>query len=86
MTDSGDLCHHLDSIGEVTKEELIQKSKGTCQSCGVGGPNLWACLQCDCSYVGCGESYSDHSTIHAQAKKTQSDGKLDHIQGVVLCL
>ncbi|XP_059406565.1 ubiquitin carboxyl-terminal hydrolase 20 isoform X2 [Carassius carassius] len=69
MTDSGDLCHHLDSIGEVTKEELIQKSKGTCQSCGVGGPNLWACLQCDCSYVGCGESYSDHSTIHAQAKK-----------------
>ncbi|NP_957281.2 ubiquitin carboxyl-terminal hydrolase 20 [Danio rerio] len=69
MTDSGDLCPHLDSIGEVTKEELIQKSKGTCQSCGVGGPNLWACLQCDCPYVGCGESYSDHSTIHAQAKK-----------------
>uniref|UniRef100_A0A673J8S8 UBP-type domain-containing protein n=1 Tax=Sinocyclocheilus rhinocerous TaxID=307959 RepID=A0A673J8S8_9TELE len=66
MTDNGDLCPHLDSIGEVTKEELIQKSKGTCQSCGVGGPNLWACLQCDCPYVGCGESYSDHSTIHAQ--------------------
>ncbi|KAI7813347.1 ubiquitin carboxyl-terminal hydrolase 20 [Triplophysa rosa] len=69
MTDSGDLCPHLDCIGEVTKEELTQKSKGTCQSCGVGGPNLWACLQCDCHYVGCGESYSDHSTIHAQAKK-----------------
>uniref|UniRef100_A0A672RRW2 Ubiquitin carboxyl-terminal hydrolase n=1 Tax=Sinocyclocheilus grahami TaxID=75366 RepID=A0A672RRW2_SINGR len=68
MTDSGDLCPHLDFIGEVTKEELIQKSKskGTCQSCGVGGPNLWACLQCDCPYVGCGESHSDHSTIHAQ--------------------
>uniref|UniRef100_A0A671QWH0 Ubiquitin carboxyl-terminal hydrolase n=1 Tax=Sinocyclocheilus anshuiensis TaxID=1608454 RepID=A0A671QWH0_9TELE len=105
MTDNGDLCPHLDSIGEVTKEELIQKSKGTCQSCGVGGPNLWACLQCDCPYVGCGESYSDHSTIHAQllcisvslillymcasfiffpGQKTQSDSKLDHIQGVVL--
>uniref|UniRef100_A0A8C1HUZ0 Ubiquitin carboxyl-terminal hydrolase n=1 Tax=Cyprinus carpio carpio TaxID=630221 RepID=A0A8C1HUZ0_CYPCA len=95
MTDSGDLCHHLDSIGEVTKEELIQKSKGTCQSCGVGGPNLWACLQFDCPYVGCGESYSDHSTIHAQVtflfiqlftpfsgQKTQSDSKLDHIQGL----
>ncbi len=27
MTDSEDLCHHLDSIGEITKEELIQKSK-----------------------------------------------------------
>ncbi|KAI4883540.1 hypothetical protein NFI96_032196 [Prochilodus magdalenae] len=69
MTDSGDVCPHLDSIGEVTKDELLQKSKGTCQSCGVGGPNLWACLQCDCPYVGCGESYSDHSTTHAQAKK-----------------
>ncbi|XP_030634620.1 ubiquitin carboxyl-terminal hydrolase 20 [Chanos chanos] len=69
MAENGDVCPHLDSIGEVTKEDLLQKSKGTCQSCGVGGPNLWACLQCDCSYVGCGESYSDHSTIHAQAKK-----------------
>uniref|UniRef100_A0A672HYP4 Ubiquitin carboxyl-terminal hydrolase n=1 Tax=Salarias fasciatus TaxID=181472 RepID=A0A672HYP4_SALFA len=64
-----DACPHLDSIGEVTKEDLIQKSKGTCQSCGAGGPNLWACLQNDCPYVGCGESYSDHSTLHAQAKK-----------------
>uniref|UniRef100_A0A8C6ULW6 Ubiquitin carboxyl-terminal hydrolase n=1 Tax=Neogobius melanostomus TaxID=47308 RepID=A0A8C6ULW6_9GOBI len=26
-------------------------------------------LQNDCSYIGCGESYSDHSTLHAQAKK-----------------
>uniref|UniRef100_A0A668AFX7 Ubiquitin carboxyl-terminal hydrolase n=1 Tax=Myripristis murdjan TaxID=586833 RepID=A0A668AFX7_9TELE len=25
--------------------------------------------QSDCPYVGCGESYSDHSTLHAQAKK-----------------
>ncbi|XP_051268467.1 ubiquitin carboxyl-terminal hydrolase 20 isoform X1 [Dicentrarchus labrax] len=64
-----DLCPHLDSIGEVTKEDLLQKSKGTCQSCGAGGPNLWACLQNDCPYVGCGESYSDHSTLHSQAKK-----------------
>ncbi|XP_076139813.1 ubiquitin carboxyl-terminal hydrolase 20 [Alosa pseudoharengus] len=69
MADNGEVCPHLDCIGEVTKEELLHKSKGTCQSCGVGGPNLWACLQCDCPYVGCGESYSDHSTIHAQAKK-----------------
>uniref|UniRef100_A0A3B3DFL4 Ubiquitin carboxyl-terminal hydrolase 20 n=1 Tax=Oryzias melastigma TaxID=30732 RepID=A0A3B3DFL4_ORYME len=64
-----DVCPHLDSIGEVTKDDLLQKSKGTCQSCGAGGPNLWACLQSDCPYVGCGESYSDHSTLHAQAKK-----------------
>ncbi|XP_012695322.2 ubiquitin carboxyl-terminal hydrolase 20 isoform X2 [Clupea harengus] len=69
MADICEACPHLDCIGEVTKEELLHKSKGTCQSCGVGGPNLWACLQCDCHYVGCGESFSDHSTIHAQAKK-----------------
>uniref|UniRef100_A0A674DKQ2 Ubiquitin carboxyl-terminal hydrolase n=1 Tax=Salmo trutta TaxID=8032 RepID=A0A674DKQ2_SALTR len=35
--------------------------------CGVGGPNLWACLECQ--YVGCGETFSDHSTLHAQANK-----------------
>ncbi|XP_057578384.1 ubiquitin carboxyl-terminal hydrolase 20 isoform X1 [Hippopotamus amphibius kiboko] len=69
MGDSRDLCPHLDSIGEVTKEDLLLKSKGTCQSCGVAGPNLWACLQVACSYVGCGESFADHSTIHAQVKK-----------------
>ncbi|KAL3041968.1 hypothetical protein OYC64_020021 [Pagothenia borchgrevinki] len=64
-----EMCPHLDSIGEVTKEDLLEKSKGTCQSCGAGGPNLWACLQSDCQYVGCGESFSDHSTLHAQAEK-----------------
>ncbi|XP_073761727.1 ubiquitin carboxyl-terminal hydrolase 20 isoform X5 [Callorhinus ursinus] len=69
MGDSKDLCPHLDSIGEVTKEDLLFKSKGVCQSCGVPGPNLWACLQVSCPYVGCGESFADHSTIHAQVKK-----------------
>lgn len=69
MGDSRGLCPHLDSIGEVTKDDLLLKSKGTCQSCGVTGPNLWACLQVACPYVGCGESFADHSTLHAQAKK-----------------
>lgn len=64
-----DVCPHLDCIGDLTKDDLLEKSKSTCQSCGAGGPNLWACLQNDCSYIGCGESYSDHSTLHAQAKK-----------------
>uniref|UniRef100_A0A8C7NMA6 Ubiquitin carboxyl-terminal hydrolase n=1 Tax=Oncorhynchus mykiss TaxID=8022 RepID=A0A8C7NMA6_ONCMY len=45
MSDLGDICPHLESIGEVTKEDLLQKSKGTCQLCVAGGPNLWACLQ-----------------------------------------
>ncbi|KAH0615409.1 hypothetical protein JD844_004609 [Phrynosoma platyrhinos] len=51
MGDLRDICPHLDSIGEVTKEDLLLKSK-------VG-----------CPYVGCGESFADHSTLHAQAKK-----------------
>ncbi|XP_020485183.1 ubiquitin carboxyl-terminal hydrolase 33 isoform X1 [Labrus bergylta] len=59
-------CPHLDSVGEITKEELIQKSHGHCQDCKVGGPNLWACLENGCSYVGCGESHTDHSTVHSQ--------------------
>ncbi|XP_055007804.1 ubiquitin carboxyl-terminal hydrolase 33 isoform X3 [Boleophthalmus pectinirostris] len=59
-------CPHLDCVGEITKEELIQKSHGQCQDCEVGGPNLWACLENGCSYVGCGESHSDHSTVHSQ--------------------
>ncbi|XP_036185264.1 ubiquitin carboxyl-terminal hydrolase 20 isoform X2 [Myotis myotis] len=51
MGDSRDLCPHLDSIGEVTKDDLLLKSKVACP------------------YVGCGESFADHSTIHAQAQK-----------------
>ncbi|KAI4810092.1 hypothetical protein KUCAC02_018942, partial [Chaenocephalus aceratus] len=46
--------------------ELIQKSHGQCQDCKVGGPNLWACLENGCAYVGCGESHTDHSTVHSQ--------------------
>ncbi|XP_051989437.1 LOW QUALITY PROTEIN: ubiquitin carboxyl-terminal hydrolase 33 [Xyrauchen texanus] len=59
-------CPHLECVGEITKEELIQKSHGQCQDCKVWGPNLWACLENGCSYVGCGESHEDHSTIHSQ--------------------
>nr|XP_020824225.1 LOW QUALITY PROTEIN: ubiquitin carboxyl-terminal hydrolase 33 [Phascolarctos cinereus] len=62
-------CPHLESVGEITKENLIQKSLGTCQDCKVRGPNLWACLENRCAYVGCGESYVDHSTIHSQKTK-----------------
>ncbi|KAB5579779.1 hypothetical protein PHYPO_G00198900 [Pangasianodon hypophthalmus] len=59
-------CPHLECVGEITKEELIQKSHGQCQDCRVGGPNLWACLENGCAYVGCGESHADHSTVHSQ--------------------
>ncbi|MEQ2301284.1 Ubiquitin carboxyl-terminal hydrolase 33 [Ameca splendens] len=59
-------CPHLDCVGEITKEELIEKSHGQCQDCKVRGPNLWACLENGCAYVGCGESHADHSTVHSQ--------------------
>ncbi|XP_014345663.1 ubiquitin carboxyl-terminal hydrolase 33 isoform X1 [Latimeria chalumnae] len=59
-------CPHLEFVGEITKEELIEKSHGACQDCKVKGPNLWACLENGCSYVGCGESHRDHSTLHSQ--------------------
>ncbi|XP_061587793.1 ubiquitin carboxyl-terminal hydrolase 33 isoform X2 [Cololabis saira] len=59
-------CPHLDCVGEITKDELIQKSHGQCQDCKVRGPNLWACLENGCAYVGCGESHADHSTVHSQ--------------------
>ncbi|XP_072275606.1 ubiquitin carboxyl-terminal hydrolase 33 isoform X2 [Pyxicephalus adspersus] len=62
-------CPHLESVGEVTKEELIQKSHGSCLDCKVRGPNLWACLENGCSYIGCGESHVDHSTTHSQDTK-----------------
>uniref|UniRef100_A0A8C7HQN4 Ubiquitin carboxyl-terminal hydrolase 33 n=1 Tax=Oncorhynchus kisutch TaxID=8019 RepID=A0A8C7HQN4_ONCKI len=59
-------CPHLECVGEITKDELIHKSHGQCQDCKVGGPNLWACLENTCAYVGCGESHADHSTVHSQ--------------------
>ncbi|XP_038166820.1 ubiquitin carboxyl-terminal hydrolase 33 isoform X3 [Arvicola amphibius] len=69
MTTFRNHCPHLDSVGEITKEDLIQKSHGACQDCKVRGPNLWACLENRCSYVGCGESQVDHSTMHSQETK-----------------
>ncbi|KAF5928144.1 hypothetical protein HPG69_011107 [Diceros bicornis minor] len=75
MGDCRDLCPHLDSIGEVTKEDLLLKSKGTLACCTgtvlLASPNPLPSLspQVACPYVGCGESFADHSTIHAQAKK-----------------
>ncbi|ETE70111.1 Ubiquitin carboxyl-terminal hydrolase 33, partial [Ophiophagus hannah] len=44
-------CSHLESVGEITKEDLIHKSHNRC------------------SYVGCGESHIDHSTIHSEETK-----------------
>uniref|UniRef100_A0A672I420 Ubiquitin carboxyl-terminal hydrolase n=1 Tax=Salarias fasciatus TaxID=181472 RepID=A0A672I420_SALFA len=47
-------CPHLDCVGEITKEELIQKS------------HVSDLRSNGCAYVGCGESHTDHSTVHSQ--------------------
>lgn len=45
MGDTRDLCPHLDSIGEVTKEDLLLKSKVEGQSSGTGAqPRAVMCL------------------------------------------
>uniref|UniRef100_A0A8C5C6D7 Ubiquitin carboxyl-terminal hydrolase n=1 Tax=Gadus morhua TaxID=8049 RepID=A0A8C5C6D7_GADMO len=67
-------CPHLECVGEITKEELIQKSHVSRLSCGEvfsNSPSLCLCalvlrLQNGCVYVGCGESHADHSTVHSQ--------------------
>uniref|UniRef100_A0A8C7K7I2 Ubiquitin carboxyl-terminal hydrolase n=1 Tax=Oncorhynchus kisutch TaxID=8019 RepID=A0A8C7K7I2_ONCKI len=64
MSDQGDICPHLNSIGEVTKEELLQKSKVS-----MNGFKSDCVKLLECQYVGCGETFSDHSTLHAQANK-----------------
>uniref|UniRef100_A0A8B9H901 Ubiquitin carboxyl-terminal hydrolase n=1 Tax=Astyanax mexicanus TaxID=7994 RepID=A0A8B9H901_ASTMX len=56
-----DFCYKSDKIIIFFISQL-----GQCQDCKVGGPNLWACLENGCSYVGCGESHADHSTVHSQ--------------------
>uniref|UniRef100_A0A8L0DSG9 Ubiquitin carboxyl-terminal hydrolase n=1 Tax=Oncorhynchus mykiss TaxID=8022 RepID=A0A8L0DSG9_ONCMY len=52
-------CPHLQCVGEITKEELILKSH-------VSTPVLTLTRLNGCVYVGCGESHTDHSTIHSQ--------------------
>uniref|UniRef100_A0A8C7N003 Ubiquitin carboxyl-terminal hydrolase n=1 Tax=Oncorhynchus kisutch TaxID=8019 RepID=A0A8C7N003_ONCKI len=52
-------CPHLQCVGEITKEELILKSH-------VSPPVLTLTSLNGCVYVGCGESHTDHSTIHSQ--------------------
>uniref|UniRef100_A0A673IX48 Ubiquitin carboxyl-terminal hydrolase n=1 Tax=Sinocyclocheilus rhinocerous TaxID=307959 RepID=A0A673IX48_9TELE len=63
-------CPHLECVGEITKEELIQKSHvSPYQEDPVSSYNFISCIsfiQNGCSYVGCGESHADHSTFHSQ--------------------
>lgn len=60
-------CPHVTTVGDFTKEDIARKQEQwRCESCGASGPSLWACLYRDCLYVGCGEAFKDHSTLHFQ--------------------
>lgn len=58
-------CPHVTTVGDFTKEDIARKQE-RCEACGASGPSLWACLYRDCLYVGCGEAFKDHSTLHFQ--------------------
>uniref|UniRef100_A0A8W8LFE3 Ubiquitin carboxyl-terminal hydrolase n=1 Tax=Magallana gigas TaxID=29159 RepID=A0A8W8LFE3_MAGGI len=60
-------CPHVNVVDSVTWEELRRKQQGpvSCFTCKVSTSNLWLCLVGSCQYVGCGESYSDHSSAHS---------------------
>lgn len=61
-------CPHVTTVGDFTKEDIARKQEQwRCESCGASGPSLWACLYRDCLYVGCGEAFKDHSTLHFQS-------------------
>ncbi|KAK5919887.1 hypothetical protein CgunFtcFv8_023747 [Champsocephalus gunnari] len=79
-------CPHLDCVGEITKEELIQKSHGQCQDCKVGGPNLWACLENGCAYVGLRRVSHRPQHCALTGDETQPHREPDHAQSVVLRL
>lgn len=36
-------------------------------------PPLFVSLQNGCAYVGCGESHTDHSTVHSQVRRVGSE-------------
>lgn len=61
-------CPHVNVVDSVTWEELRRKQQGpaSCFTCKVSTSNLWLCLVGSCQYVGCGESYSDHSSAHSE--------------------
>ncbi|XP_061184223.1 ubiquitin carboxyl-terminal hydrolase 20-like [Saccostrea echinata] len=61
-------CPHVKVVDSVTWEELRRKQQDctTCVTCKVNTSNLWLCLVGSCQYVGCGESYSDHSSTHTE--------------------
>ncbi|XP_022106308.1 ubiquitin carboxyl-terminal hydrolase 20-like [Acanthaster planci] len=59
-------CPHAVRTALFHEEDLRQRSQGCCNSCDAVGPNLWMCLTENCGYVGCGESFHDHSSEHSK--------------------
>uniref|UniRef100_D6RES0 Ubiquitin specific peptidase 33 n=1 Tax=Mus musculus TaxID=10090 RepID=D6RES0_MOUSE len=84
MTTFRNHCPHLDSVGEITKEDLIQKSLGACQDCKVRGPNLWACLEVLLCWLRGVASGPQHHTLAGD--KALSNCEPHHSSSMVLCL
>ncbi|KAL4219204.1 Ubiquitin carboxyl-terminal hydrolase 20 [Mactra antiquata] len=60
-------CLHVPQIGPVSWDSIKKAQKNEiCDTCEIRAPYLWRCLIGTCSYIGCGESIRDHSSLHAQ--------------------
>ncbi|GFR01005.1 ubiquitin carboxyl-terminal hydrolase 20 [Trichonephila clavata] len=65
-------CIHIGTVGDYTKEDIIEKQDSTCDTCNKDGPYLWVCLHRDCLYVGCNESGNNHCVKHFQKNNEHS--------------
>ncbi|XP_077284593.1 ubiquitin specific protease 20/33 isoform X2 [Arctopsyche grandis] len=57
------VCPHIEPA-PPNSPHLAHNQVLSCTDCGCNGPNLWICLQRECSHVGCSENHDDHSTTH----------------------
>ncbi|KAG8190970.1 hypothetical protein JTE90_010830 [Oedothorax gibbosus] len=65
-------CIHIYTVGDYTKEDIIEKQDSQCDTCRKEGPYLWVCLHKDCLYVGCNECDSNHCVQHFEKNKEHS--------------
>src|SRR5690349_1939533 len=68
-------CVHLSGVNfnkQLSKftegriKSQIETNTLFCDSCSVGMPSLWLCLNDNCNFVGCGRYQNKHSMMHFQ--------------------